>query len=101
MPSFLSRIKQHLHDPDSYHRRIAQGFLWVSAFVFIGKLAGAAKEMTIAWRYGVSEKVDAYVFLFNVLNWPNAVWYSVLAVVLVPLFASLTKDYQHSLSNLK
>lgn len=66
--------------------------MWVSLFVFIGKLAGAAKEMAIAWRYGVSETVDAYVFVFNLVSWPVSVWFSVLTVVLVPLVARVRHD---------
>jgi putative peptidoglycan lipid II flippase len=86
------RIRRHFANPDSEHRQIAQGFLWISLFVFIGKLAGASKEMAIAWRYGVSPKVDAYVFLFNLISWPVSIWFSILTVVLVPLVASLNRN---------
>ncbi|WP_161988132.1 murein biosynthesis integral membrane protein MurJ [Variovorax guangxiensis] len=84
-------------DPESQHRQIALGFFWVSLFVFVGKLAGAAKEMTIAWRYGVSATVDAYVFVFNLVSWPVAVWFSILTVVLLPLVARLRKDAPEAL----
>lgn len=67
------------------HHAIALGMAWVALFVFFGKLAGAAKEMAVAWRYGVSEEVDAYLFVFNLVSWPVGVWFSVLTVVLVPL----------------
>jgi peptidoglycan biosynthesis protein MviN/MurJ (putative lipid II flippase) len=89
MLNIVNRIRRHLTDPQSQHRHIAVGFFWVSLFVFLGKLAAAAKEMTIAWRYGVSETVDAYVFTFNLINWPVSVWFSTLTVVLVPLVASI------------
>lgn len=92
MSKIFSRIRRHLANPNSHHRRIATGFVWVSLFVFIGKLAGAAKEMAIAWRYGVSETVDAYVLIFNLINWPVSVWFSILTVVLVPLVARLRHD---------
>jgi putative peptidoglycan lipid II flippase len=69
----------------AHHRRIAIGFAWISLFVVLGKLAGAAKEMAIAWRYGVSETVDAYVLLFTLANWPVGVWFSILTAVLVPV----------------
>lgn len=92
MPPIVARIRQHLADPDSQHRQIALGFVWVSLFVLVGKLAGAAKEMTIAWRYGVSATVDAYVFVFNLVSWPVSVWFSVLTVVLLPLVARLRSD---------
>jgi len=92
MWGITKRIRQHLADPQSQHRKIAQGFLWVSLFVLLGKLAGAAKEITIAWRYGVSETVDAYVFVFSLVSWPVSIWFSVLTVVLLPLAARLRSD---------
>ena len=92
MPHMFERIRHHLGNPDSQHRQIALGFVWVSMFVFVGKLAGAAKEMTIAWRYGVSATVDAYVFVFNLITWPVSVWFSILTVVLLPLAARLRSD---------
>ena len=63
------------------HHAIARGMAWVALFVLLGKLAGAAKEMAIAYRYGVSVEVDAYLFVFNLVNWPVGVWFSVLTVV--------------------
>lgn len=92
MPSIIRRIQRHLGNPESRHRQIAFGFLWVSLFVLVGKLAGAAKEMAIAWRYGVSSTVDAYVFVLNLISWPVAVWFSILSVVLLPLFARIRSE---------
>ncbi len=89
MRTLLERVRRHWADPQSQHRKVAHGFLLVSLFVFVGKLAGAAKEMTIAWRYGISATVDAYVFVFNLVNWPVSVWFSVISVVLIPLIARL------------
>ena len=65
------------------HQAIARGMVLVVLFVFFGKLAGAAKEVAIAWRYGVSEEVDAYLLVLNLVSWPVGVWFSVLTVVLV------------------
>jgi peptidoglycan biosynthesis protein MviN/MurJ (putative lipid II flippase) len=92
MPNTISRIRRHWAKRDYQHRKIALGFLWVSFFVMIGKLAGAAKEMAIAWRYGVSETVDAYVFAINLINLPVSIWFSVLCVVLIPILASLRQQ---------
>lgn len=89
MRTLLERVRRHWADPQSQHRKVAHGFLLVSLFVLVGKLAGAAKEMTIAWRYGISATVDAYVFVFNLVNWPVSVWFSVISVVLIPLIARL------------
>ena len=85
----LLRIRRHLADPASHHAKIASGFVLVGLFVFLGKLAGAAKEMAMAWRYGISEEVDAYVFALNLINWPVSVWLSLLTVVLVPLITAM------------
>jgi peptidoglycan biosynthesis protein MviN/MurJ (putative lipid II flippase) len=71
------------------HHAIARGMAWVAFFVALGKLAGAAKEMAVAWRYGVREEVDAYLLIFNLVTWPIGVWFSVLAAVLVPLAARI------------
>lgn len=57
--------------------------------MLIGKLAGAAKEISVAWRYGAGETVDAYTFIFNLVTWPVAIWFSILSVVLIPLVTSL------------
>ena len=51
---------------------------WVALFVLLGSLVRAGKEMAIAYRYGVSAEVDAYLFVFNLVNWPVGVWFSVL-----------------------
>jgi peptidoglycan biosynthesis protein MviN/MurJ (putative lipid II flippase) len=83
--SLNSRIRAS--HPD--HAAIVRGLAWVSFFVLLGKLSGAVKEMAVAWRFGVSPEVDAYLFVLNLLNWPLALWFSVLTMVLVPLAARL------------
>lgn len=69
------------------HSEILRGMLSVALFVLLGKLAGAAKEMVVAWRYGVSAEVDAYLFLFNLVNWPISLWLGLLTSALVPVLA--------------
>src|SRR5690606_16787989 len=85
--NLLHRIK----NMQKSHWRIAKGMAWVTLFVFIAKLVGAAKEMAIAYRYGVNEIVDSYVFAFSIVTWLPAVWHGVLEVVLVPLFVQLAQ----------
>ena len=92
MSNILVRVRRHLVDPRSHYRRITFGFLCVSIYVFIGKLAGAAKEIAIACRYGVSDTVDAYVFVFNIINLPISVWFGTLSVVLIPLVARIRHE---------
>jgi putative peptidoglycan lipid II flippase len=69
------------------HREILRGIVSVGAFVLVGKVAAAAKEMVVAWRYGVSADVDVYLFLFNLVNWPISLWLSILTSILVPVLA--------------
>jgi hypothetical protein len=42
------------------HARIALGAAWIAAYLLAGKLAAAGRDAAIAWRYGVSDVVDAY-----------------------------------------
>lgn len=89
MQPILSRLRRTMMDVASPNRQIALGFVWVGCFVFIGKLAGAAKEMAIAWRYGVSETVDAYVLTLNIATLPVSLWFAVLTLVLIPLVSTM------------
>lgn len=99
MISLFDRIRRHWGDPQSPHRRVASGFLWVGGFIFIAKLAGAMKEMAIAWRYGVSETVDAYAFAFNVLILPSSLCFSLLSLSLVPIVARLRRANPQALKS--
>lgn len=89
-PMALARVwVERFRNAHSDHHAIAQGMAWIALFVVVGKMAGAAKEMAVAWRYGVREEVDAYLFIFNLMTWPVGVWFSVLTAVLVPLAARI------------
>lgn len=79
------------------HKEIFKGMAWVSLFVVLAKVAGAAKEMAVAYQFGVSAEVDAYLFVFNFINWPVGVWFAVLTVVLVPLAARIQQEAPHDL----
>ena len=69
------------------HRRIAGGLLAGVLLVLLARSVGAAKEIAIAYRYGVSEIVDAYVFVLNLAGWPASVLLSLAPAVLAPLVA--------------
>jgi putative peptidoglycan lipid II flippase len=71
------------------HGTILRDMTIVASFLLLAKLAAAAKEMVVAWRYGTGPVVDAYLFVFNIVGVPIAIWYSVLSVVLIPLLARL------------
>jgi putative peptidoglycan lipid II flippase len=76
------------------HKRIALGAAWVMGFVLVGRLAGAAKEMAVAWRYGVSETVDAYQLATTLVLWLPGTLISTLTIVLVPMFVRLRQSDQ-------
>lgn len=70
---FFSRWIRRLRDAHPDHHAIARGMAWVALFVLLGSVARAAKEVAIAYRYGVSAEVDAYLFVFNLVSWPVGV----------------------------
>jgi putative peptidoglycan lipid II flippase len=74
------------------HRSIVLGLLSVGLFSVVGKLVMGLKEVAVAWRFGVSAQVDAYLFVFNLVSWPIAIWFSTLSVIVIPLEARLRKD---------
>jgi peptidoglycan biosynthesis protein MviN/MurJ (putative lipid II flippase) len=82
------------------HAAILKGMVTVAAFVFIGKLVSAMKEMAVAYRYGTGPEVDAYQLLYTVISWPIGVWSSVLTAVLVPLAMRL-RDQQGQLARFR
>ncbi|MGI4719745.1 MAG: murein biosynthesis integral membrane protein MurJ [Janthinobacterium lividum] len=83
----IASMRARVADPR--HLAILKGMLTVAAFALVGKLLGAAKEMAVAFRYGLAAEVDAYQFLYSLLSWPIGIWCSVLTAVLVPLAARL------------
>jgi putative peptidoglycan lipid II flippase len=97
----LGRIRRNLLATAPEHRRIAIGFFWVSLFVFVGKVAGAAKEMAIAWRFGVSAHVDAYVIVLNLATWPVSIWFNILGVALVPALVRITHTDPNELARFR
>lgn len=76
----------------SDHRRIFSGAFRVAVFLLLGKAAGALKEMAVAYRYGVSEVVDAYQFTMTLANWLPVTLVGVLSVVLIPVLVHSRED---------
>lgn len=72
-----------------YHRKLLKNLFLVSFFVSLGKIVGGAKEITIAWRYGICPLVDSYIFLFNLMSWPSSVLAGLLMALVVPSGISL------------
>ncbi|NYT79133.1 polysaccharide biosynthesis C-terminal domain-containing protein [Alcaligenaceae bacterium] len=85
----MKPLKQRLASLHSDHRRIAQGAMRVAFFLLLGKAAGAFKEMAVAYRYGVSDVVDAYQFTMVMANWIPATVVGALSVVLIPVLVRM------------
>lgn len=64
----------------------------VAAFLLLGKVFGALKEMAVAWRYGISDVVDAYQFTLVMASWLPVTIVGALSVVLIPVLVQLRKD---------
>ncbi|WP_429299300.1 murein biosynthesis integral membrane protein MurJ [Paraburkholderia sp. GAS199] len=93
----ISRWRERVRTAHPDHLRIARGAARVSAFVLVGKCAGALKEMAIAYKYGINNIVDAYQFTVALVTWLPGTLLAVLGVVLVPVFVNLRHrplDYQ-------
>ena len=84
--------RKWLHAVHPAHRRVARAAAWVGVFVLIGRLAGGAKEMAVAYKYGVGGLVDAYHLATTMVTWIPVTIVSVLTVILVPLLVSLRQQ---------
>ncbi len=73
------------------HQRIFKGAFRVAMFLVLGKAAGAIKEMAVAYRYGVSDAVDAYQFTMTMATWLPVTIVGVLSVVLIPVLVRLRR----------
>ncbi|HCW21053.1 MAG TPA: hypothetical protein DHL02_24570, partial [Achromobacter sp.] len=51
----------------------------------------AIKEMAVAYRYGVSDAVDAYQFTMTMATWLPVTIVGVLSVVLIPVLVRLRR----------
>src|SRR5690606_14098138 len=88
----LKTFSQRLAGIHSDHRRIARGAARVAFFLLLGKAAGALKEMAVAYRYGVSDEVDAYQFTMTMANWLPVTAVGALSVVLIPVLVRVNRD---------
>ncbi|HUH60599.1 MAG TPA: lipid II flippase MurJ [Candidimonas sp.] len=88
----MKSLKQRLSGLHSDHRRIAQGAMRVAFFLLLGKAAGAFKEMAVAYRYGVSDVVDAYQFTMVMANWLPVTLVGALSIVLIPVLVRSRKQ---------
>lgn len=90
--SFLMRRLAALH---ADHRRIALGAARVAFFLLMGKAVGAFKEMAVAYRYGISDVVDAYQFTLTLANWLPVTLVGAFSVVLIPALVRSRRGSAH------
>ena len=95
--SLLNALGTRCRIADPQHLAIFRGMLTVALFTLLGKLMSAAKEMVVAYRYGLAAEVDAYQFVYNLVSWPLGIWASVLTAVLVPLVARMRVSDPHAI----
>lgn len=80
----IGPLRRRLAGLHTDHRRIALGAARVAFFLLMGKAVGALKEMAVAYRYGVSDVVDAYQFTLTLANWLPVTLVGACSVVLIP-----------------
>jgi len=85
----LARSVMRIKGIHSNHRRIAKGALYTGVLVLLAKVCVAAREIVIAWRYGISAEVDAYQLALTVITWLPMALSGVVTVVLVPRLVAL------------
>lgn len=74
------------------NRRILRGLTTVAFFLVIGKMAGALKEVAIAYRYGISEILDVYLIGFLIVAWIPGIWTAILQSTYIPLVNGLSNE---------
>lgn len=87
----MKALVRKLGSIHSDHQRIFKGAFRVAVFLLLGKAAGAIKEMAVAYRYGVSDAVDAYQFTMTMATWLPVTIVGVLSVVLIPVLVRLRR----------
>lgn len=88
----LAALIGRLRGVHANHKRIASGAILIGVLVFGAKLFVAAREMAIAWRYGVSAVVDAYQLALTITTWVPLMLMATATVVLVPRMVALHRD---------
>jgi peptidoglycan biosynthesis protein MviN/MurJ (putative lipid II flippase) len=81
--------RTHAADQRSLDGAMVRGMGVIAVFAVLSGLARLAQDAVIAWRFGAGAFVDAYYFLWSLVNWPVAVALSVLTVLLGPTAAAL------------
>ena len=65
--------------------KITLNIIFIIFYTLVAKIVGAGKEILVAYKFGVSDKVDAFQFVQSIILFPIDIWLSALIIVLVPL----------------
>ena len=88
----IAAFRGRLSGVHDNHKRIASGALTIGLLTLGAKVFVAAREMAIAWRYGVSATVDAYQLAITITTWLPMLIVGVMTVVLVPRLVGLSSS---------
>lgn len=91
----IPALKRRLSALHADHQRIALGAARVAFFLLLGKAVGAFKEMAVAYRYGISDVVDAYQFTLTMANWLPVTLVGACSVVLIPALVRSRRKATH------
>jgi murein biosynthesis integral membrane protein MurJ len=86
-----SALSRRLRGVHANHKRIAAGAVTIAVLTVIAKALVAVREMSIAWRYGVSGIVDAYQLSLTIVTWVPVMLTAIMSVVLVPRLVMLDR----------
>lgn len=81
--------KIYLRGFTSDHKRALRAAAIVFFWLFVARIAGALKEIAVAYRYGTGPTIDGYLLVFNLTYWFSTAIDSVLMYALVPLLSRL------------
>lgn len=78
--------------PWAIHARIFQSLWLITLFLIVGKSAVALKDITLAYRFGVSEMADIYLVVFMVIVWLPIAWSGVLNYAMTTATVGMPKQ---------
>lgn len=87
----IGSLLARLSSPHPHHKRIARGALLIGFLTLLAKIFVAAREIAIAWRFGVSGTADAYALALTATTWLPTMIAGVAAVVLVPRLVGVAR----------
>lgn len=85
----LASVRARVSGHREHHHTIAGALVLATSLLFLAKLAGLAKEMMVAMRFGTGTVADVYALALMFALWPVSIWTAVLSSVLIPTLVKL------------